>query len=49
MAPPYWLIIASQSWGTEEDPCITRVGIGNTRELMSLIRSMAEISPVADG
>ena len=39
------VITASQSWGTEEEPCITRWVLG-MRLLISLMRSMARMSPM---
>jgi hypothetical protein len=45
MSPPYSLMIASQSCGTDEEPCMTRWVFG-MRAWISLMRSMARMSPV---
>ena len=45
MSPPNSLITFNQSWGTDEEPCITK-WVSGIRLWIALIRSIAKMSPV---
>jgi len=42
--PPYWLMMSCRSWGTLDEPCITRWVLGRRRWISS-ITFIARTSP----